>query len=158
MAKRKTKNTKIKNVISICVLILGIASLVTLFLPVVYMDGMQIGYTGLQISFGHTVSTVGGIVQTKVFDFSILNTLTYVLAIVGIVFYVLGNLGKGTKFATLISALAFLASGVLFFMQNTICIPSFLPIELIALNYGAYLGAVASILAGTLSLSKLVIK
>ena len=103
---------------------------------------------------GHTVSTVSGIVQTKVFDFSIMNTLTYVLAIVGIVFFVLGGLGKGTKFATLISALAFLASGALFFMQNTLCLPSFIPINLIHLSYGAYVGAITAILAGILSLSK----
>ena len=96
MAKRKSSVGK---PLSFVAAVLGVVAVVMLFLPAIGIKDTDTTYTGLQITFGYKESLLG--FEYTVFDFSFMNLLTYILAVVGIVFSVLSAMGKGSKFAAL---------------------------------------------------------
>ena len=138
-----------------------------LFLPAIGIKDTDTTYTGLQITFGYKDSLLG--FEYTVFDFSFMNLLTYILAVVGIVFSVLSAMGKGSKFAAFIAAAAFAVSGVFFFLSVSYTLPnedaskiiSFVGGDIkdaLTLAYGAIIGGVASLLAAVCNLGKIVLK
>ncbi len=164
MAKRKSSLGK---PLSFVAAVLGLAAVVMLFLPAIGIKDTDTTYTGLQITFGYKESLLG--FEYTVFDFSFMNLLTYILAVVGIVFSVLSAMGKGSKFAAFIAAAAFAVSGVFFFLSVSYTLPnedaskiiSFVGGDIkdaLTLAYGAIIGGVASLLAAVCNLGKIVLK
>ncbi len=164
MAKRKSS---IGKPLSFVAAVLGLAAVVMLFLPAIGIKDTDTTYTGLQITFGYKESLLG--FEYTVFDFSFMNLLTYILAVVGIVFSVLSAMGKGSKFAAFIAAAAFAISGVFFFLSVSYTLPnedaskiiSFVGGDIkdaLTLAYGAIIGGVASLLAAVCNLGKIVLK
>lgn len=109
MAKKKSKK-QISSIVSLISAALGIVALVMIFLPAIGVKDTEKTYTGLQIVFGYKTKIV--ISEVTVFEFSFMNLLTYLLVIAGVIFTVLGLLGKGSKFATFIAAICFLVGGI----------------------------------------------
>ena len=164
MAKRKSSVGK---PLSFVAAVLGLVAVVMLFLPAIGIKDTDTTYTGLQITFGYKESLLG--FEYTVFDFSFMNLLTYILAVVGIVFSVLSAMGKGSKFAAFIAAAAFAISGVFFFLSGSYTLPnedaskiiSFVGGDIkdaLTLAYGAIIGGVASLLAAVCNLGKIVLK
>lgn len=164
MAKRKSSVGK---PLSFVAAVLGLVAVVMLFLPAIGIKDTDTTYTGLQITFGYKESLLG--FEYTVFDFSFMNLLTYILAVVGIVFSVLSAMGKGSKFAAFIAAAAFAISGVFFFLSVSYTLPnedaskiiSFVGGDIkdaLTLAYGAIIGGVASLLAAVCNLGKIVLK
>lgn len=164
MAKRKSS---IGKPLSFVAAVLGLAAVVMLFLPAIGIKDTDTTYTGLQITFGYKESLLG--FEYTVFNFSFMNLLTYILAVVGIVFSVLSAVGKGSKFAAFIAAAAFAVSGVFFFLSVSYTLPnedaskiiSFVGGDIkdaLTLAYGAIIGGVASLLAAVCNLGKIVLK
>lgn len=164
MAKRKSNLGK---PLSFVAAVLGLAAVAMLFLPAIGIKDTDTTYTGLQITFGYKESLLG--FEYTVFDFSFMNLLTYILAVVGIVFSVLSAMGKGSKFAAFIAAAAFAVSGVFFFLSVSYTLPnedaskiiSFVGGDIkdaLTLAYGAIIGGVASLLAAVCNLGKIVLK
>lgn len=164
MAKRKSSVGK---PLSFVAAVLGLVAVVMLFLPAIGIKDTDTTYTGLQITFGYKESLLG--FEYTVFDFSFMNLLTYILAVVGIVFSVLSAVGKGSKFAAFIAAAAFAVSGVFFFLSVSYTLPnedaskiiSFIGGDIkdaLTLAYGAIIGGVASLLAAVCNLGKIVLK
>lgn len=164
MAKRKSNLGK---PLSFVAAVLGLAAVVMLFLPAIGIKDTDTTYTGLQITFGYKESLLG--FEYTVFDFSFMNLLTYILAVVGIVFSVLSAMGKGSKFAAFIAVAAFAISGVFFFLSVSYTLPnedaskiiSFVGGDIkdaLTLAYGAIIGGVASLLAAVCNLGKIVLK
>ncbi len=164
MAKRKSNLGK---PLSFVAAVLGLVAVVMLFLPAIGIKDTDTTYTGLQITFGYKESLLG--FEYTVFDFSFMNLLTYILAVVGIVFSVLSAMGKGSKFAAFIAAAAFAVSGVFFFLSVSYTLPnedaskiiSFVGGDIkdaLTLAYGAIIGGVASLLAAVCNLGKIVLK
>lgn len=164
MAKRKSSVGK---PLSFVAAVLGLAAVVMLFLPAIGIKDTDTTYTGLQITFGYKESLLG--FEYTVFNFSFMNLLTYILAVVGIVFSVLSAVGKGSKFAAFIAVAAFAVSGVFFFLSVSYTLPnedaskiiSFVGGDIkdaLTLAYGAIIGGVASLLAAVCNLGKIVLK
>lgn len=164
MAKRKSSVGK---PLSFVAAVLGLVAVVMLFLPAIGIKDTDTTYTGLQITFGYKESLLG--FEYTVFDFSFMNLLTYILAVVGIVFSVLSAVGKGSKFAAFIAVAAFAVSGVFFFLSVSYTLPnedaskiiSFVGGDIkdaLTLAYGAIIGGVASLLAAVCNLGKIVLK
>ena len=104
-----------------------------------------------------------------VFNFSFMNLLTFILAAVGVVFTVLGALGKGSKFAAFIAAGAFIVAGVFFFLSISFCLPNQTALDIgsifganvkdaLHLAVGAIVGGVVSLLAGIAQLGRVFLK
>ncbi len=151
MAKKKSKK-KISSIVSLISAALGIVALVMIFLPAIGVKDTEKTYTGLQIVFGYKDAGV------TAFEFSFMNLLTYLLVIAGVVFTVLGLLGKGSKFATFIAAICFLVGGIFFFFQLQFCIPNTTVSGIVSLagknikkagslGAGSIIGGICSILA-----------
>ena len=166
MAKRKSSVGK---PLSFVAAVLGLAAVVMLFLPAIGIKDSDTTYTGLQITFGYKGKDPLLGLEYTVFNFSFMNLLTYILAIVGIVFSVLSAVGKGSKFAAFIAAAAFAVSGVFFFLSVSYTLPnedaskiiSFIGGDIkdaLTLAYGAIIGGVASLLAAVCNLGKIVLK
>lgn len=164
MAKRKSNLGK---PLSFVAAVLGLAAVAMLFLPAIGIKDTDTTYTGLQITFGYKESLLG--FEYTVFNFSFMNLLTYILAVVGIVFSVLSAMGKGSKFAAFIAVAAFAVSGVFFFLSVSYTLPnedaskiiSFVGGDIkdaLTLAYGAIIGGVASLLAAVCNLGKIVLK
>lgn len=165
MAKRKSSVGK---PLSFVAAVLGLAAVVMLFLPAIGIKDTDTTFTGLQITFGYKGKNSLGLEYT-VFNFSFMNLLTYILAVVGIVFSVLSAMGKGSKFAAFIAAAAFAVSGVFFFLSVSYTLPNegaskFISFvggdikDVLTLAYGAIIGGVASLLAAVCNLGKIVLK
>ena len=164
MAKRKSSLGK---PLAFDPAVLGLAAVVMLFLPAIGIKDTDTTYTGLQITFGYKESLLG--FEYTVFDFSFMNLLTYILAVVGIVFSVLSAMGKGSKFASFIAAAAFAVAGVFFFLSVSYTMPNEDASKIISafggnikdaltLAYGAIIGGVAALLAALCNLCKIVLK
>ncbi len=157
MAKKKQQK---KNYLPLLSAVLGLVSVVMIFLTAVNYSAIKgveklenvTGYTGLQTSFG---LTEGSLVKMSVLEFSIMSLLPYLLALGGVVFSTLSYLDNGNKLFAFISAGAFIASAVLFFLA-----PSFVVLPEITLLFkenfslaiGSIIGGITSALAGLTSL------
>ena len=124
MAKRKNKKSNIKLILTLIALLFGLVAIASLFLPLVTITDTEIAYTGLEVAFGKSENALGGIISTKVLSTSILSVVNYALVLVGLLFLIVGSVGKGKKIAILISALAFIASAVMFFLHVNFVMPS----------------------------------
>lgn len=160
MAKKKNKNSAAKSAPMLAAL-LGIISIIMIFLPAIAIKDTDTTYSGLQVAFGYTEDTVlGDIVHL---EFSFMNLLTYILAIVGTVFTILGILGKGGKFALFIAAVALIVSGIFFFLSVSFCVPNETASGILgalggdvkegySLGVGSIIGGITAILAGLANL------
>lgn len=146
--------------------VLGVIAVISLFLPAIAIKDADTTYSGLQVVFGYTKKTelFGSTVSTEILKFSFMNLLTFILAIVGVVFTVLGYLGKGSKFATLIATAAYLVAGIFFLLTISFTIPAVdenlveKTKEFYSLGAGAIIGAVCSFLSAIASGYKLIVK
>ena len=102
MAKKKA-NKQINTIVAFVAALLGLAAICMMFLPAVGIKDTDTTYTGMQVAFGYTevtkVPIIGTEIKATIFNFSFMNMLTYILALVGVVFSILAALGKGSKFA-----------------------------------------------------------
>ena len=167
MAKKKQSNN-IGQILTLSAILLGIIAFVMVFLPAVAIKDSETAYNGLQVAFGYSEENIlGG--TTTYLQFSFMNLLTVILVLVGVVFTVLGMLGKGSKFANLISGVSFIVAGVFFFLSVAFCIPEegFSNIigffggnikDWLVLGVGAIIGGILSILAGAACLGNVVLK
>lgn len=164
MAKKKAK-LQVGKIVAGAAALLGLIAFCMLFAPQLaakkvlgYDTGIT--YTGINVTFG----------KENVFSFSFPNLLTYIFALLGIVFAVLALL-KGGKLAAIISAAAFIAAGVFFFCTVPFTMPYVGELtgdaassvaetarKALELAAGAIVGGVFSLLAGLAMLAKLFIK
>ena len=116
MVKRK-KNKTVMLAISAVAVILAIVAIVMMFVPSVGVKDSDTTFKGMDATFGYqgTVPVIG--TKYTVFEFSIMNLISYILVAGGLVFTILGALGKGSKFAGFIAAGAFIVAGVFFFLM-----------------------------------------
>lgn len=123
--------------------LLGVVAVIMLFLPAIAVVDSDTTYKATEIIFGlkKTEPIIGEVVY---FEFSFMNLLTYILVAVGVVFTVLGYLGKGSKFASLIATASFLVAGIFFLLQVAFCIPG-KGIEDFVSGMGSLLGKETSI-------------
>ena len=96
--------------------LLAVVAICMMFVPAVVRasslsDKLNITYTGAQVTFGYKEANTG----IEIFVFSFMNFLPYLLLVAGIVFSVLSVLGKLGKIAPFVSAVCYLAAGILFF-------------------------------------------
>ena len=164
MVKRK-KNKTVMLAISAVAVILGIVAIVMLCVPSVGVKDTDTTYKGIDVTFGYQ-GTVP-IINTKytVFEFSIMNLISYILVAGGVVFTILGALGRGSKFAGFIAAGAFIVAGVFFFLM-----PQYTVINSEATRYlgnlnenlklgaGAIVSAVCSLVAGAAQLYRVLFR
>lgn len=136
MAKNK-KNKKISPIASLIAIVLGIIAIAMIFAPSIGIKDRDSTYTGLQIVFGYTEKTV--FAEVIHFEFSFMNLLTYLLVAVGVVFVILGAMGKGSKLASFIALVAFAVSAVFFFMQVALSVPNE-DLEVIVAGVGNLMG------------------
>ena len=166
MAK-KAKKRQLDMIINFVVTLLGIAAIVMMVLPNVGINDSDKAFTGLQIAFGYNRKV--GNSEVALFYFSFMNLLTFILAAVGVVFTVLGALGKGSKFAAFIAAGAFIVAGVFFFLSISFCLPNQTVLDIgsivganvkdaLHLAVGAIVGGVVSLLAGIAQLGRVFLK
>ena len=160
MAKKKA-NKQINAIVAFVAAVLGVAAICMMFLPAIGIKDTDTEVTKLPI--------VGTEIKATYFNFSFMNLLTYLLALVGVVFSVLAALGKGSKFANFVAAAAFGVAGVFFFLTVQYSIPNtdiqkiFTSLggdikNSLTLAYGAIVGGVLSLVAALANLAKLVIK
>lgn len=164
MAKKAQKK-QLDMIINFVVTLLGIAAIVMMFLPNIGIKDTDYTFTGFEIAFGCKRTVL---VEFDAFNFSFMNLLTLILAAVGVVFTILGALGKGSKFAAFIAAGAFIVAGVFFFLSISFCIPNEDIKRIISVagdykNYlvlcvGAIIGGVVSLLAGIAQLGRVFLK
>lgn len=168
MAKKKKQQN---NYLPLLSALLGIVAVVMIFLPAIAIKDSDTTYTGLQVAFGYSPEVLGK--KVEYFGFSFMNLLTYILVAVGVVFTVLGMFGKGSKFASFISAVAFIVAGVFFFLTVSYSVPnenlekvvsgigslfgeSASLKDSLTLAVGSIIGGICSALAGLVSLVKVV--
>lgn len=157
MAKKKKQKNSYLPLLSA---VLGLVSVVMIFLTVVNhtafkgiesMESVK-SFTGLQTALGYSDEFV----KATVFEFSFMNLLPYVLALVGAVLSVFSYLGKGSKLFAFVSAGCFIVSAVLFFMYPSfVVLPKITGLvkENFSLAIGAIIGGIASVIAGLISLA-----
>lgn len=162
MAKRKNKTLNLAiNAISA---LLGVVAIVMLFVASIGINDTDTTYTGLQVTFGYDAS-IPVIGKVTVFEFSIMNLVSYILVAIGVLFTALGAMGKGSRFASFIAAGAFIVAGVFFFLM-----PTYTVINSTATKYlgelnnnlclaaGAIVSAVCAIIAGAAQLCRVLFK
>lgn len=151
--------------VSLIATLLGLVAIAMIFLPNVAVKDSETTYTGLNIVFGYSKEFLGA--KIAIFEFSFMNLLVYLLAVAGVVFAVLGL--EGGKISNFISAGAFIACGILFFILPSFCLVNesatkFVSwiggdiTEALELTYGAIIGAIAALLAGLAQLYKVFVK
>lgn len=164
MVKRK-KNKTVMLAISAVAVILGIVAIVMMFVPSVGVKDTDTTYKGIDVTFGYQ-GTVP-LINTKytVFEFSIMNLISYILVAGGVVFTILGALGRGSKFAGFIAAGAFIVAGVFFFLmpQYTVFNSEATRYlgnlnENLKLGAGAIVSAVCSLVAGAAQLYRVLFR
>ncbi|MBD5632099.1 MAG: hypothetical protein HDP34_02570 [Clostridia bacterium] len=169
MAKSKSK-ISLGKIVACVAAVLGLAAIIMLFVPQLSyksVTGLDKGdsLNGLKITFGYKEKDVA------ILNFSVGNFLTYVLALVGVVFAVLAVFGKLGKIAPIVSAAAFIVSGVFFFCAHTFMMVNVGKLTgdaaaavsdtfkgLYTLGAGAIVGGILSLLAGLAMAAKLFIK
>ena len=108
-------------------------------------------YSGAQIAFGYTAKaeTSFGTLSGEVWKFSFMNLLTYIFALIGIVFAVLAFFGILNKISSFIAAACFLVAGVFFFCSVPFTIPAAekATMEGWKLGAGAIVGGIFAILS-----------
>ncbi len=163
MAKKK-RNNKLYAGISV---IFGIIALVTLFLPAIAIKETETTYRGIDLAFGLKKDTFLG--TAEIFAFSIMNLLTYLLVLAGIIFSLLGAKGKGNGFANFIAFGAFVAATVFFLLQVAFCVPNDGLTSIVGalggdvkdaltLTYGSFIGASASAIGALSFIAKKFLK
>lgn len=120
MAKKKKCDLGL--LVTLVAVLLGVVAVVMMFVPSVAVVDSDTVYKGTDMVFGlkTTEPLIGEVIY---FEFSFMNMLTYILAIVGVVFTVLAFLGRGGKFAMLIATVAFALAGIFFLLQVSFCVP-----------------------------------
>lgn len=160
---RRKKNKNVALAVSAIAVLLGVVAIVMMFVPSVGVKDSDTTYKGMEVTFGYqrTVS----LVKYTVFEFSIMNLISYILVAGGVVFTILGALGRGSKFAGFIAAGAFVVAGVFFFLM-----PQYTVINSEATRYfgnlndnltlgaGAIVSAVCSLLAGAAQLYRILFR
>lgn len=160
---RRKKNKNVALAVSAIAVLLGVVAIVMMFVPSVGVKDSDTTYKGMEVTFGYqrTVS----LVKYTVFEFSIMNLISYILVAGGVVFTILGALGRGSKFAGFIAAGAFVVAGVFFFLM-----PQYTVINSDATRYlgnlndnltlgaGAIVSAVCSLLAGAAQLYRILFR
>ena len=172
MAKKSKKQKTNGKLFLAIALLFGIASIFMILLPAIKVIDNDTAYTGLQVVFGYEnkETLFGSTITTPILEFSFMNLLTYLLVIVGVITLILNLIGKASGLLSLISIIALIGAGVLFFLTANFTMPvvgdigSFLGNtveeirEYYQLGIGAILGGVFSILAGVSQLLKSLIK
>lgn len=171
MAKKSKAKQSTGNLFTLIALLLSIASLIMLFLPAINVINSETTFKGSQVVFGYEEVTkvLGSTITTSILDFSFMNLLTYILVVVGTVLLIVNILGKGNDLTDLISIVALLVAGILFFLTVNFTMPyldelasKITTIEEVRENYelgiGAILGGIFSILAAVSLVLKKVVK
>ena len=138
---------KLKKILSIVAVALGVVALIMLFLPQVKLSamGMSENYNGIKTTFGN---------KDDGFKFAFGNLLTYIFVIAGIVLAIMAMLGKGGKILPIVGGALFVVAGIFFF-----CTVKFVAVEggsaakkvfeeFAKLGVGAILGGIVAILGG----------
>ena len=127
MAKKKKKilNKQLKGILSIAGILLGLFAIITAFLPAIAIKDSDTTYTGLQLAFGvkESATILGNTITAVIFEFSIMNLLTYAFLLGGVVFSVLSFINRGGKFASFIAMALTLVAGIFFFLTISFSLP-----------------------------------
>ncbi len=107
--------------------VFGLVAFLMLFASNIVCDLQELGkveYSGLHTVFGaeYKSTVLGHETSTKVFEFSFLGFLPYLLALVGIAFSVLALLGKLGKISPIVAAACFVVAAILFFLAPQTCV------------------------------------
>lgn len=123
--KKKIMNKELKGILSIAGIILGLVAVIMMFLPAIAIKDSDTTYTGLQVAFGakETTTILGNTITAVIFEFSIMNLLTYAFLLGGVVFSVLSFINRGGKFASFIAMALTLVAGIFFFLTISFSLP-----------------------------------
>ena len=113
MAKRKQKN--IIQLMPVIAIVLGVISIIMMFLPAVGIKGTETTYTGWQTAFGYTEETM--IADVPVFNFSLVLFIGFVLMLAGVVLAVFQAVSPKGKFFALLAVVCFVVAVLCWFFQ-----------------------------------------
>ena len=148
--------------------VLGVIALITMFMPAIAMkEGSADPINGLKAAFGY--SEKFGNASVKVLNFSFMNTLAYLLVLVGAGLSALTYFKGENKLFTLIAAGCFVVATILFFcfvpfagwLEETKDLWQAMkkaPADFYKLAIGPILGAICSLLAAGASAVSIVKK
>ena len=119
--------------------LLALVAVIMIFLPQIAAasENSDTTYNGLAIAFGKTLSegSLFGASAKTVINFSFMNLLTYILVLAGLVISILQAVGIcQNKLLTIISAIALVAGGILFFF----------PLEFSTVTSSGSIGSISS--------------
>ncbi len=154
MAKKKS-NKKTLKILSLLSVIFGIVAVLFIFAPALKDGSGNFLCSGLNISLGVTID--GMYYRGNFFSFSFINTLGYLLIIIGIVGTIFSS-SNSSKLINLISALAFLTGGVLMFTQITFSVSQIPNIkQFYILSDWIYIAGILAIVSGIMSFAKIIL-
>lgn len=154
------KNKKMRNqILNALAAFLALVALLTLFAPAVVRG--DTAYTGAQVVFGYTETASGSIItaSVKVFAFSFMNLLTYLLILVTLVLSIFGILKENSLFSVISCILALLAAIFMLLVKNFVVVgeyfdkiyqaagSSFANDSAVSLGWGTIVGSVSLFLA-----------
>lgn len=167
MAKKKS-NSGIGKILYLVAAVLGVVTLVMMFVDTIKIPDTDLGvlgtakgegYSGLKVAFGYKEEDVA------VFKFSILGLLPYLLSLAGVVLTLVNTFAKkSNKIFDFVSIVAFVVAGVLFFVMPSFvsCADTLLGKIAAEVDYelavGAIVSAIASIASGAVLLVKTLLK
>lgn len=160
---RRKKNKNVALAVSAIAVLLGVVAIVMMFVPSIGEKTLDWSFTGMEATFGCEKNILG--LSGTVLEFSTMNLISYILVAGGVVFTILGALGRGSKFAGFIAAGAFVVAGVFFFLMPQYTILSDtakglldLAGKKLTLGAGAIVSAVCSLLAGAAQLYRILFR
>ncbi|MBR2023371.1 MAG: hypothetical protein IJ996_02495 [Clostridia bacterium] len=114
MAKKR-KNTKFIQLMPVIAIVLGIISIIMMFLPAVGIKGTEMTYTGWQTAFGYTKE--GIFEEAIIFNFSLILFIGFVLMISAVVLAVFQAITPRSNFFALLAVLCFVLAMLCWFLQ-----------------------------------------
>lgn len=123
-----------------CEVVLAVAAFCMLFLPAVGIKDSDTTYSGMNVTFGYSVKVL---LEVKVFEFSFMNLLTYILVLAAIVLIILKFVFKKRMLFNLLIALILVVAGIFFFLTK-----QFTLLNESAVNVTNFASAVSQLLGG----------
>lgn len=157
MAKKKANG--ITKMLPLVAVVLGVISIIMMFLPAIGIKDTEITYSGFQTAFGYTKTdkTILATVSVKYFNFSILLVVGFALSIASVALTLLQMIKPKGNFFALLAVVCFVLATLCWFLQipflsvgegftvGGIFNPE-LAKDSMQLAYGAIIGGIASAL------------
>ena len=111
----KKKNNKLAQLLPIISVVVGIISIVMMFLPAISIKDTETTYTGWQTAFGYTEESLFG--EAVIFNFSLLLFIGFILLVAGVVLSIFHIVAPRSNFFALLAILCFVLAALCWFLQ-----------------------------------------